>query len=256
MKQLPDYRIIEMWEHDWTSLRLTNAKLREWIAKQDIIEPINVRDCLAGGRTNANILHYKCKPDETIKYYDIRSLYPSVQKTKKFPVKHPKILTENFDTVDKYFGIIKCTILPPRNLLFPVLPVKINNKLVFTLCNHCAKTANTGICFHTENERALTHTWCTPELHKALSLGYKVLKIYEVYHYEETSQYDSETKTGGIFTDYINYALKTKEEASGYPPHVKTDQDKDKYIQEFYNQEGKLFRIIDFFKIFLNFFVI
>ncbi len=69
----------------------------------------------------------------------------------------------------------------------------------------------------------------------ALEKGYKILKLFEVYHYDETSQYDEATKTGGLFTGYINSNLKAKQEASG---SVVTEQDKDKYINDYYQHEG------------------
>jgi hypothetical protein len=40
-------------------------------------------------------------------------------------------------------------------------------------------------------------------LKKALEKGYVVQRIYEVWHFEETEQYDPKTKTGGLFTDYV-----------------------------------------------------
>jgi hypothetical protein len=46
-----------------------------------------------------------------------------------------------------------------------------------------------------------------------LEKGYVVQRIYEVWHFDETEQYDPETKTGGLFTDYVNTFLKMKQEA-------------------------------------------
>jgi hypothetical protein len=238
MKHMPGYKIVEMWEHTWTAAKLTDPELREWLTTQEIVDSINVRDCLYGGRTNALRLHYKCKPDEQIKYFDITSLYPSVQKYKRYPVGHPRIIVDNFDSLANYFGIIKCKVLPPRKLYLPVLPLRSNNKLVFTLCSTCANELNQAVCSHNEDERAITGTWCTPELEKAVSLGYKILKMYEVFHYDQSEQYDPVTKTGGIFTEYINTALKAKQEASGYPSYVVTEEDKDNYIKTYYNIEG------------------
>ena len=51
----------------------------------------------------------------------------------EYPVGHPIIITENFSSPEGYFGLIKCKILPPRNLYFPVLPVKLRNKLLLLL---------------------------------------------------------------------------------------------------------------------------
>ena len=235
---MPGYRVIELWDHEWVSMKKTNPEIREWLAKQNLVEPIQVRDSLYGGRTNPLVLYYKCKADEKINYDDITSLYPYVQKYMRYPVGHPEIITENFKNFNSYFGIAKCKILPPRNLNVPVLPAKINNKLIFTLCYQCALSQNIGYCIHTKNERAITNTWPTPEIQKAVSLGYKILKVYEVYHYAETEQYDPVTKTGGIFTPYIDAALKSKQEASGYPDNVKTEADKDKYIEDYYKHEG------------------
>jgi hypothetical protein len=41
--------------------------------------------------------------------------------------------------------------------------------------------------------------------------------FFEVWHFDETEQYDPKTKTGGLFTDYVNTFLKMKQEASGWP---------------------------------------
>jgi hypothetical protein len=57
---------------------------------------------------------------------------------------------------------------------------------------------------HNDEERSLTGTWVTDELKKALEKGYVVQRIYEVWHFDETEQYDPKTKTGGLFTDYVN----------------------------------------------------
>jgi hypothetical protein len=62
--------------------------------------------------------------------YDYTSLYLSTQKAELFPTGHPSIICENFEPYDgRYFGIIKCQIIPPRKLYIPALPVKVNGKL-------------------------------------------------------------------------------------------------------------------------------
>lgn len=58
------------------------------------------------------------------------------------------------------------------------------------------------------------------EIEKALEKGYKIEEILEVWHWVKFEQYDKNTKSGGLFTDYINKALKLKLEASGYPSNV------------------------------------
>ena len=46
-------------------------------------------------------------------------------------------------------------------------------------------------CTHLlEEDRSLTGTWVTIELFEALDRGYKLLEVYEVWHFPETAQYD------------------------------------------------------------------
>ena len=133
------------------------------------------------------------------------SLYPSVLKYEKYPVGHPVVVTRDFQSPEQYFGIMKCKILGPRKLLFPVLPVRCNGKLKFPLCRTCAEKEEHP-CKCIDDQRAFTGTWCIQEILKALEKGYTMLKIYEVYHWPQTAQYGDETN--GLFTDYINTFLK------------------------------------------------
>jgi hypothetical protein len=71
----------------------------------------------------------------------------------------------------------------------------------------------------------------------AVTKGYKILEIQEVYQYEVT-QYNPETGDGGLFVEYINTFLKLKAEASGYSSWVRIPADDDQYITQFYESEG------------------
>ena len=143
---------------------------------------------------------------------------------------HPEIITENFADISTYFGLIKCTVLPPRGLFHPVLPYRTPDNLMFPLCKTCADTLNQNPCTHSDEERAIRGTWCHVELMKALEKGYEVLKIHEVWHWEQT--------TDELFKEYVDMFLKIKQEASGYPPDCVTDEQKQRYIEEYYQNEG------------------
>lgn len=172
-------------------------------------------------------------------YFQFTSLYPYVNKTQRYPKGHPKIITEDFDmTLASYFGIAKVKILAPRGLYHPLLPFRSGGKLKFPLCRTCADEESQNPCQCTDEERAITGTWCTPELQKALEKGYTLLKCYEVYHWEDTEEYDLDTKQGGLFTEYVNTFLKLKQEASGWPDWVKTEEDKEEYINNYAINEG------------------
>ena len=101
---------------------------------------------------------------------------------------------------------------------------------MFPLCKTCADTLNQNPCTHSDEERAIRGTWCHVELMKALEKGYEVLKIHEVWHWEQT--------TDELFKEYVDMFLKIKQEASGYPPDCVTDEQKQRYIEEYYQNEG------------------
>ena len=136
---MPGYKILEKWECDFDSECKQDIHLEQFITNNPIIEALKPRDALYGGRTNAFQLYYKCKPNEKIKYYDFTSLYPAVQKQEVYPIGHPEIITKFVNNdISKFFGLIKCKVVPPARLYAPVLPARINHKLVFTLCQQCA----------------------------------------------------------------------------------------------------------------------
>ena len=60
-------------------------------------------------------------------------------------------------------GFIKCKILPPTKMFFPVLPIRLHEKLMFVLCFECAKLKNHDeICNHLEKKGFyLAHGVCT-----------------------------------------------------------------------------------------------
>lgn len=143
---------------------------------------------------------------------------------------HPRIITENFGDVSAYFGLVKCTVLPPRGLFHPVLPYRTQGKLMFPLCKTCADACAQAPCVHSECERSIQGTWCSVELEMAVEKGYRILQMHEVWHFPETSD--------KLFKDYVDTFLKIKQESSGYPKNCITDQQKQQYIDEYLGVEG------------------
>lgn len=133
-------------------------------------------------------------------------MYPWCNKKHKHPIGHPEIITENFKEINPatrvYEGMILLDILPPRKLLLPLLPCKINKKTMFVLCRTCAENVQKTECQHTDEERMLHGVYVTDEVYKALELGYKIIRVYEVWHYKETRT--------DLFAGYVNKFLKMK----------------------------------------------
>ena len=152
-----------MWEHTWNEMKKSNQDVKKFLSHFDFPKCLKPCDALFGGRTNALHLHYVAQPGERIDYYDFTSLYPYVNKTKRYPVGHPTIIFRYFESLENYFGLIRAKVLPPRGLWAPVLPYRVKDKLLFPLCRTCAELQLQS-CNHTDEERALTGSWCSMEV--------------------------------------------------------------------------------------------
>ncbi|KAL1246654.1 hypothetical protein QQF64_034431 [Cirrhinus molitorella] len=131
-----------------------------------------------------------------IYYVDFTSLYSFCQARKSYPISHPKIIFNDFQPIENYYGLIKGMVYPPQGLLHPVLPFRCNSKLMFPLCRTCAHNENqTTSCTHTDQERALSGCWVSIELLKAIEKGYVVAQIDEVWHFPQRSD--------TLFHDYV-----------------------------------------------------
>ena len=236
-----------MWECEWKKKKkaaLEGSALKRWLASYDAnVTPLEPRDAFFGGRTNAVRLHRAADvaAGEKIYYQDVTSLYPWVNKYCCYPTGHRKVITQFDDPTDlaDFFGLVKLTILPPRGLYHPVLPMRQGGKLTFPLCRLCVETEmprpmheRSSRCPHSNDERCLTGTWCTPEVREAIARGYVTVKLHEVWHFPP------EQRRTGLFANYVNRWLKAKTESSGYPRWADTDEKKLEYRNAFLDREG------------------
>ena len=132
-----------------------------------------------------------------------------------------------------YFSLIKAKMLPTNGLLLPVLPIKINNKLMFPLCHTCATNKSQQACNCPDKDRVLIYMWYTPEINLALNVGYILIKIYEVLNWSENTSNEQR-----LFSNYINMFLQMKTQASGYPCNVTTHEQKNEDIRQYEKHEG------------------
>lgn len=208
-------------------------RLKYYIKIDEVRGGIKIRDALYGGRVE-NFLFYRniqpsVDPGDTMSYIDVCSLYPTVLKRNKYPAKHPVVVKSNFHPVTEYFGFVKCKVVAPDNLYVPVLPARIKKKLMFPLCQSCAQQMSQESCKHDEQERAFIGTWPTPELSMAIEMGYKVIEMYEVWHYPESSD---------MFSSYIDLWFAEKIKASGWPNDIVTREAKEQFLAELERTEG------------------
>ena len=141
------YRVDEMWECEWCDIKkgLPEYRAIEQLAKD---QSIVIRDALFGGRTEAFKSYVKCEKHQKIFYYDVVSLYPTVNSLdqhtigfiffstlSKYGLK-PEDHIRGFSSEllsGKFCGVAKVDIIPPKDLYIPVLPDTSNGKLLFHL---------------------------------------------------------------------------------------------------------------------------
>ena len=84
------YKVEVQWECEFDGVILAS---RPELKTHPLVQhnPLNTRDALYGGRTEAMRLHYKVQEGETIQCVDVMSLYPFIWKYFKFPIGHPVI---------------------------------------------------------------------------------------------------------------------------------------------------------------------
>lgn len=222
------YKVIYKFACEWDAERKNqnNQELLIDYVSDPRDKPLSIRDSFFGGRTSPIKLYKKCGPREKIRYLDYTSLYPSVNfgvhrglteesyKTEKvlsYPVGHPIRITDNFEPLENYFGFVKCRIIPPQDLYFPVLPEHRDGKLTFDLMPKIG-------------------TWTTIEVLKAVAVGYVIDEIYEVVHFTQRSD--------DLFKEYVKKFLKIKQQAAGWSKlGCSTDEEKEEYIRVYSKEQ-------------------
>lgn len=237
--QRQGFQVATIWECAWVKMKADNAEIQAYVDSLDLTEPLEPRDAFYGGRTTPVKLYHRVDETKGEKIdYDFTSLYPFVNKNSKYLVGHPHIIAQPGHTdLTQYFGLAKCKVLPPYGLFHPVLPWRHRGKLLFPLCAACATSEMTESlldrcwdCPHTDDQRCLIGTWCTPELVKATEMGYQIVYLYEVWHFPDSME--------GLFKVYVDTWLKLKEEASGWPSGVTTAEQRQQYVDEYLEEEG------------------
>jgi len=88
---------------------------------------------------------------------------------------------------------------------------------------------NQDDCKTSDEERCIVGTWIANQVRKAVDMGYGLVVVFEFSEYEVT-YLDKDTNSGGLFAEYVNMFLKLKEESTGFPSLIQSEDDKVKYI--------------------------
>ena len=205
---------------------------------------IDMHDALYGEQTSPVCLFKDVfqKKGAKIFYIDFNSFYSFVQHKYAFPIHHPKSMTDKKGLFPKInnthktassdkdgMGFAKCTVLPPKQLFIPTLPVKINRKLLFPLCTQCAKEKQTKNYKHDEQQRSINVTWCISKLRQAVKDGYKIKNVSQLLIYNQKEN---------VFADFTAKFYILKQKYSGIPENI---ENKDNLTEELVNYTLNVF---------------
>jgi DNA polymerase type B, organellar and viral len=200
-------RIVDCWTHHWFQL-VDKVEFKRWLVdSSEFIEshtPMDPREAYKGGISEL----YKLHVPGQIQMVDFVSQYPtSMLGESTNPYNPAEQLTYGMPTgtynrivhpvdykVDKeVLGVIKCTLECPSNLYAPFLGYKVPSRIcsqsyevLYGTCRLCMELRCVQ-CTHSLEERVFTGTWTLVEIDYALSLGYKIHNVLEVWEYEHNN---------------------------------------------------------------------
>ena len=159
-----------------------------------------IRSIFYGGRTE--VFSAFCNPGKLgmkVQYDDVCSLYPYICSYRDLPTGiHKVYLGSNIDRSrldpnreDRYFGYVRAKIKPNKQDIIGVLPNRRDGKLCYDLMEKIG-------CWHTEF------------IYLALSKGYEILDVYEVWDWEASQRTDKSMR------GYMEFFLRMKQEAEGW----------------------------------------
>ena len=149
------YTVKEMWECQRDRLVDNEPAVSQFLRSFDLEPRLEPHEAGFGGRTGAVALHAVAGEGEEIRYVDVTSLYPWVNKNCTYPIGHPQIINQPVDqSLGSYFGIGTVDILPPLVCFTPSCPCVVVANSPF-LCvapvsrrsrpNPCCIALNTAI---------------------------------------------------------------------------------------------------------------
>ena len=238
----PDVKTVTVWECEWKARKEKDLDLKKWFEVNPVaMDPptcrLIPRQASRGGHSEAYSFYWTRQdhPDEQFIYADIISQYPDIALTKNFPTGSCQVIigkkledlklegAEIKWNDKKLNGLIFLSIEAPKNLDQPFLLHRTKDeRSVATLCSTCADQQVLSVCTHNGMERFITGVYTTVEINYALTLGYKVIHIFEAWHYE---------KEEPVFKKFRQLLLRNKVKFSGFPDATISKIEKEKYCQ-------------------------
>ena len=222
-----------MWECKWNIFRNENKTLIDEFWRRSKLDPMRPlkrlipRVSVRGGFVELYRLSFQSDEMYDLHYYDANSLYPWIAQDTLFPLGEYKIILEKdlHNSIqikeNKIFyldqscdsDVAMVAVLAPSDLSKPFLPYRYNDQVFYGNCFSCIKSKHCHGCTHkTINKRRFVSVWTVLELEYSLTLGYKILYFYELYHYERQDKVMSD-----FVTAMASYRLKNSNLLANVP---------------------------------------
>ena len=210
-KLLANHSTINQVEIQWECCFRENMKndpiLKEFIKTHYLnnhpLQRLKPRDAMRGAYVETFTLKFDQQMFDTEKFWalDVNGLYSHCCLINRFMTgKYEVLIGKSLQRVrlepnkilvdeKEVMGALLVNILPPKTLKYPFLPYRLKNgRTVLTLCKICAEIqSNSAKCNHKDNERSITATYMISEVQFAMSLGYKIITIFEMHVYFNSS---------------------------------------------------------------------
>ncbi len=210
----------------WQEMKRKDPDVRKFMAtyierpKQRLCPRISVRGGIS--EVYRHSFTAAAEPNKVMESYDVCSLYPYIAMTADLPVGPYQILIgEQLDQVqisstgEFYFGrqqihgFLQAIISCPTYCKFPSLLYRDSaGNSIAGLCQECILKGLDTVCGHKDKKRFLKSVWTLPEVTFAITQGYRVIKMLEIYAYFDARP---------ILRPFFHYASSYKIRYSGIP---------------------------------------
>ncbi|KAK3910706.1 putative DNA polymerase [Frankliniella fusca] len=215
------FTVVEKWECEFNLELKTDPDTMAFFENHpsNRVTPLNLRDALMGGRTSALRWYHKADLDkgEKIKMVDVVSEYPNANLRAKYPVGHPEIFLAGdpkMTPVEEWNGAVKCTVVPPRDLIKRFAPTRIQSSV---------NSAVYGV--------HLKSIW-------PWRRGTKLRPSTKCISIPRTMKWNGETGREGLLSAYVRCFMALKAQASGWPADCTSDEAKQKYMDDVKKYDG------------------
>ena len=194
------------------------------------------REAVRGGHSESYNFLWEKNAEEEFIYADVISQYPDLALSKSFPVGNFEVIIGNdLNELEhsggqlswkgsEINGLIFLSVEAPQNMEYPFLLYRTkDNRSVAALCSQCAEKQIHSPCPHEGMDRFITGVYTTLEINYALSLNYKIIHIWEAWHWPQQEK---------IFRDFMQLLLRRKVMHSGFPADISSQEEKTDYCNQ------------------------